>query len=114
MIGNDSHGHDPVAGQVVVITGGGGVIGRAICEAFGRSNALVAVASSGRPGRMGLTLWPPCCRMWPGLALGSASAPLGGGGEAAEVHPTAFPRQLTRTTRSCHAAAAATQGMGVR
>jgi NAD(P)-dependent dehydrogenase (short-subunit alcohol dehydrogenase family) len=44
VIGNDSRGHDPVAGQVVVITGGGGVIGRAICEAFGRSNALVAVA----------------------------------------------------------------------
>jgi NAD(P)-dependent dehydrogenase (short-subunit alcohol dehydrogenase family) len=44
VIGNDSSRHDPVAGQVVVITGGGGVIGRAICEAFGRSNALVAVA----------------------------------------------------------------------
>jgi 3-oxoacyl-[acyl-carrier protein] reductase len=36
---------DPVAGQVVVVTGGGGVIGRAICTAFGQAGALVAVAS---------------------------------------------------------------------
>ncbi len=35
---------DPVAGQVVFVTGGGGVIGGAICAAFGRSGALVAVA----------------------------------------------------------------------
>ena len=35
---------DQVAGQVVIVTGGGGVIGGAICAAFGRAGALVAVA----------------------------------------------------------------------
>lgn len=39
----EGRGLDEVAGQVVVVTGGGGVIGRAICEAFGRAGARVVV-----------------------------------------------------------------------
>src|SRR5215218_1112058 len=40
----ESGRREHVSGQVVVVTGGAGVIGRAICEAFGRAGAFVAVA----------------------------------------------------------------------
>jgi NAD(P)-dependent dehydrogenase (short-subunit alcohol dehydrogenase family) len=40
----EPRGLDEIAGQVVVVTGGAGVIGRAICEAFGRAGAAVVVA----------------------------------------------------------------------
>ena len=42
MSGQDRQ--DRVASQVVIVTGGGGVIGGAIDAAFGRAGALVAVA----------------------------------------------------------------------
>ena len=51
-----NHGRDQVAGQVVIVTGGAGVIGRAICEAFGRTGAFVAVAD---------LVDGPCDAPWP-------------------------------------------------
>src|SRR4051794_30093543 len=44
MAPTEGRGHEHVRGQVIVVTGGAGVIGRAICKAFGRAGALVAVA----------------------------------------------------------------------
>jgi NAD(P)-dependent dehydrogenase (short-subunit alcohol dehydrogenase family) len=44
MATTESRQPQHVSGQVVVVTGGAGVIGRAICEAFGRAGAFVAVA----------------------------------------------------------------------
>src|SRR3954470_8128241 len=44
MATTESRPREQVNGQVVVVTGGAGVIGRAICEAFGRAGAFVAVA----------------------------------------------------------------------
>ena len=44
MVIATQRGQDRLAGQVVIVTGGGGVIGRAICAAFGHAGALVAAA----------------------------------------------------------------------
>jgi NAD(P)-dependent dehydrogenase (short-subunit alcohol dehydrogenase family) len=44
MATSEGSRREQVSGQVVVVTGGAGVIGRAICEAFGRAGASVAVA----------------------------------------------------------------------
>src|SRR3954470_8352126 len=44
MATTESRPREQVNGQVVIVTGGAGVIGRAICEAFGRAGAFVAVA----------------------------------------------------------------------
>ena len=40
----ESQSLEKITDQVVVVTGGAGVIGRAICEAFGRAGAAVVVA----------------------------------------------------------------------